>query len=737
MSATSSPTGASQLCFAPVRPHSPEHVSRKEEPIVLPETSIEDILTILSGAFYEQTGLDLATREEALALFRSEAERARTQLQERDAVLIELDQVLGTYFFQFLVQRETVLALQDLHAAGRQTHSGSVRGGTYLPLGYFALPDAGRQRLLIGQSRPEAPMYWQLSLAQFSPCQAPRDAVWLPDLRLLLTNQQTREVVEIALDGRVLWRLDTSASPDLALRAPVRASCYSDAEGQTRYLIVDQGHHRVIEVSADQHVVWQYGMTGQSRDLDGYLDQPSDVHYTPQGTYLIADSGNHRVLEISGQRIVHSFTAADGLDWPVFAERLDNGHTLIVDQLRHTIFEFNAAHARVRKCSFYHPGMDDRFKTGKLAHVVLRDNGNLLISDGERLLEVDYIKQRIVAFTALRQLQPQLFIPVELAEVTTSGQVGKSFGSYEATSGPELVTLRQMLMKVPLFENAPGPQFYEQIEKILRFRSFQAGAEIVEKGKPLKSMYFIQSGEVDLLGEKVHEPVVTLKAGESFGMMGIVYIEPRAASIQARTPCGLYELEKKPFDKLIESYSEIAAKISKLASERLVVAKLKQGQNSEKTQARFQEVLALQKARFAGANAKASDSPAPAVQATVQRASFKPKRPDYSEAQRHLIHEAIDQGQSCFEVHVFLNITCMMKGARAYVIMMVMEKLGTIIHSQPSLEDIQNDQAKSMEVIVTLATTHSLDQVIEDATQISEVNKVEVIALGAEATSRA
>ncbi len=722
---------ASQLCFAPVKPSSPERVSRKENPLELPDSAAQDVYHILTGAFTEQTGIDLASHPETLAIFLAEAQQVRLKLQEADAAFVELEQVLGTYFFHYLVLRETVQLLQELRAAGIQTIQGSIRPGAYLPLGTFAIPDPGRQRLLLAQAQAEDPEYWQLNTSQFATSPNPRDVLWLPDLHLLLTDTQARSVIETDISGQIHWQLNTN-SPDLALRSPVRSTRYRDDSGQMRYLIVDQGHHRVIEVSAEQELLWQYGITGQSRDLDGYLDLPSDVHYTPQGTYLIADSGNHRVLELKGQKVIYSYTQADGLDWPVYAERLGNGHTLIVDQLRHMIFEFDTQHVCVRKCIFYQPGMDERLKTGKIQHVMRRDNGNLLISDGDRLLEVDYLKQRIVGLTALRQLQSQLPRPIELSDVASTGFKGKSFDSYEASSGPELVTLRQMLMKVPLFEGAPAPQFYEQLEKILKFRSFNAKAEIVEQGKALKSMYFIQSGEVDLLAEKAGEPVVSLKAGESFGLMGIVFVEPRAASIQAKTECGLYELEKKLFDKLLENYPEIEARVHKLAAERLVVSKLKQGQNSEKTQARFQEVLAAQKAKFAGATAKAENSPAPAVQATVQRASFKPKRPDYSEAQRHLIHEAIKQNLHCFEVHVFLNITCIMKGARAYLILMVLEKLGSLIYSQPSLEEIQAEQAKGLEVIVTLSTSHSLEQIIEDASQIAEVNKVEVIALETE-----
>lgn len=723
--------------FAPAKALPADLMPRREAAIELPESAVTDILNILQGAFYEQTGVELNSQEKLR--FENAARQASEQLQNSDAAIVEIEQVNHTYFFRSVVLRQTIISLQALRYEEVDEPQGSVKDISYLPISNYLIPDPARRRILLAQSESEETEFWQLSLGHLPECANPRDVLWLEDMNFLLTDSQSRQVMELGLDGEILWQFE-QGSEERSLRNPVKATRYQTFEGQKRYLIVDQGHHRVLEVSQEQQLLWQYGSQGQSRDLEGYLNLPSDIQYTPQKTYLIADSGNHRVLEIKNKQILHSYNEAHGLDWPVYAERLGNGHTLIVDQLQHAVFEFDTQHNKVHHCHFYRPGMDERFKTGKITKVLRRHNQNLLIVDQERILELDYLNQKIVWLAQLRHLQNLLGKPYELSESQSpgAGMLGKAFEKYEAaSSAPEMITLRQMLQKVPLFENAPAPGFFEQLEKVLKFRDFQPGSLIVEKGKPLKSMFFIQTGSVEMLSEKEGEAVIELKAGESFGLMGIVFVEPRQSSIRAKTFCGLYELEKKPFDKLVEHYPEIEAKISKMASERLVIAKIKQGQTAEKTQARFQEVLAMQKARFANAHAKSGDTPAPSVRPSTQAGStqlgsFRAHRPQYTEAEKHLIHEALAQGQQCYEMHVFIHLTCRMKGARAFLVMMVLEKHGSLLYSQPTLEDIQAEKPVNSEVIVTLATHTPLEQLIEDASMIAEIDKVEAIPLEAE-----
>lgn len=737
-----------RLLLTPIEAVPADRLPIKAEHIELPDSAIEDIHLLLTGTFFAQAGIDLASRApEEIPRFLAEARRVRDELQDRDAAVVELNGLLGNQFLQCVVLRDIVLVMQDLRGADQELQRESASAFSYLPPEYALIPDAARQRLLLAHIGEQGNRYWQIALGLANECKAPRDAVWLPGMSFLAADPHSRHVVERGLDGEVHWQYNSTLTAEHALRSPVKATRHSNLEGEPRYLIADQGTHRVLEVDDEQRITWQYGVMGQSRDLEGYLNGPLDIQFTPQRSYLITDSGNHRILEIQNRKIIHSLGETDGLDRPVYAERLDNGHTLIVDELRHTIFEFDTRFKRVRECPFFKPGMDERLRTGKGLKVLRRRNQNLLLSDGEKLLEIDYLAQKLLWFTQLRTLQPLLSRPLELSSSDSAAIENKAYETFDSGPPPaEIVTLRQMLMSVPLFESEKMPFFYEELEKMLKFRDYHPDTLIVEQGKPLKSMFFIQSGIVEILAEKEGEPVIEMKPGDSFGMMGIVFVEPRQSNIRAKTHCGLFELEKKPFDRLLEHYPEIAAKITKLASERLAVSRIKQGQTEEKTKARFQEVLAMQKARFASAHSKVSEaktaapgeaSAAPAIKPAIQRPGFRPRRAEYNEAEQHLIHEALAKGEQCLEVHIFLHITSMMKGARAFLLIMVLERLGHIIRSIPSLEDIKGEKTVGAEVVITLATPHSVDQVIEDASSVAEVDKVEVIPLGAEAGSKA
>lgn len=720
----------SYLSLAPVQPLVANYMPRKEEPIHLPESATLDIFNILTGAFFEQAGVPLTQREEER--FRAEAERARVELEQSDGVNVELENVLNTYYFHTVILKQTILALQDIRAMQSELSFHSVLERETLPHDMYFLPDMTRQRLLLAQNRADGNFFWQINIGQLQDWRSPRQVTWLNNMHFLVCDSQSRGIAEIGLNGQVYWQFDSNKSPDHALRNPVKATCFLDIDGKTHYLIVDQAQHRILEVLEDQSIVWQYGVAGQSRDLENYLNHPTDVQYTSQRSYLIADSGNHRVLEVKKGQVINNFNESDGLEWPVYAERLGNGHTLILDQAQYCVTVFDANHKKIQQCHYYRTGMDERYKTHKITKVLRRSNQNLLIMDQDKILELDYSNQKIVWFSTIKHLQNTIQTAVELKTESSNHILGKAFDRYEATtSAPEIITLRQMIMNVPLFDGMPAPVFYDQIEKLLKFRDFQPQSFIVEKGKPLKSMYFIQNGTVEILGEKEGEAVIEMKAGESFGMMGIVFVEPRQSSIRAKSYCGIYELEKKSFDKLLDLYPELEAKINKLAAERLIVAKMKQGQSSEKTQSRFQEVLAMQKARFANATSHVSqtDKPVASVKPGTISPSFRSHRPVYNDAEKHLIQEAINQGQQCLEVHVFIHRTSMMKGARAFLVIMVLEKLGTILHSTPTLEEIQGEKAVAAEVVVTLATHTAVDQVIEDATMLAEIDKVDVIPL--------
>jgi hypothetical protein len=110
------------------------------------------------------------------------------------------------------------------------------------------------------------------------------------------------------------------------LNTPVQSTWLPSAH----VLITDQGNNRIIEVSLDKHIVWQY--PGPNTNADDQLNSPNSAELLENGHILIADENNNRAIEVNrAHQVLKQFTVGGGLGACAFASRLDNGHTLLTD----------------------------------------------------------------------------------------------------------------------------------------------------------------------------------------------------------------------------------------------------------------------------------------------------------------------------------------------------------------------------------------------------------------------
>src|SRR5262245_11760803 len=88
------------------------------------------------------------------------------------------------------------------------------------------------------------------------------------------------------------------------------------------HLLVSQyANNRVVELDAKGAEVWSFGDCKSPNRASRLLD----------GNTLIADSGGHRIVEVDAKgMVVWEWTAADGDIRAYDADRLANGHTLVV-----------------------------------------------------------------------------------------------------------------------------------------------------------------------------------------------------------------------------------------------------------------------------------------------------------------------------------------------------------------------------------------------------------------------
>ena len=129
--------------------------------------------------------------------------------------------------------------------------------------------------------------------------------------------------------GKIVWQYgkfgQNGTGPD-RLDTPVQCTWLPNAH----VLITDQANNRIIEVTLDKKIVWQY--PGSNTNPDDQLVGPNSAELLENGHILIDDQGNNRAIEVTrGDHIVKTFTVGGTANTVAFASRLENGHTLLTD----------------------------------------------------------------------------------------------------------------------------------------------------------------------------------------------------------------------------------------------------------------------------------------------------------------------------------------------------------------------------------------------------------------------
>ena len=124
---------------------------------------------------------------------------------------------------------------------------------------------------------------------------------------------------------------------------------------------------------------------------------------------------------------------------------------------------------------------------------------------------------------------------------------------------------RTILSKVSLFRNA-HEIFIREIVQLLRPIVFLPGDYIIRQGEFGDCMYFLSSGDVEVLvGES---KIAQLGAGSPFGETALLQGEKRNASVRALSYCDVYKLSKSDFDALRARYPEFDAEVKKVIEDR-------------------------------------------------------------------------------------------------------------------------------------------------------------------------
>ena len=95
----------------------------------------------------------------------------------------------------------------------------------------------------------------------------------------------------------------------------------------------------------------------------------------------------------------------------------------------------------------------------------------------------------------------------------------------------------------------------------------------------------------------------------------------------------------------------------------------------------------------------------------------------YADHEKHAMNEAIATGQHAYGITVFIQETCLLKAARAFLVFKTLEGLGTVIKSDPAVQDIE-DERFEFDFSMVLITKESLEAVKKAIMSVSEVDSV-------------
>ena len=90
------------------------------------------------------------------------------------------------------------------------------------------------------------------------------------------------------------------------------------------------------------------------------------------------------------------------------------------------------------------------------------------------------------------------------------------------------------------------------------------------------------------------------------------------------------------------------------------------------------------------------------------------------DVERHVIEEAAKENIHAYGISVYVQETCILKAARAFLVFKALEELGDVIVSVPSAQDIEDERFENDFSIIFLSE-HPLDKVIGAIKYVSEI----------------
>lgn len=553
-----------------------ERIDQPADFLSLDVAADEVIVDLLCWAFYRLTLTNLRIHGSEIQKLRKVAAGIRTELQEKQAVLAELTGVLGRFEFRTPITRQAVLELLEQDPGVPRLRfedacpicAQAFAQGSCVGCGYrFELPPdqqldlsqasaAPADRLLPGQMlipHPQRPLLltlnpWRQPVAQLAPVglKSLTHGVVLPNQHLLAVDAVGNKLVELGSDGEICWKAK------LALKKPVMCSYYLNSD-ELRYLVVDQGNARVLELdpAGRHHRRYPTLKTPEAAKLKC----PTHVQLTPSGSWLIADAGHPAVFEVDARgQLLRRFGAEADLGEPILARRLADGGTDIVDRGRGEVLSFDSQGQLVQAFGFWPPQAAEWAEAEAPAWACYLHNGEYLLLGAGYLMLVAPRQQ------LLRWIGPLPVLEASLLQARFTARTGAELRRQQ------LAGYAEQLRGIALFATE-SEESLELLARHVTALSFDAGDWLLHTGELGNALFFVIDGVLDVVApEKEPAVIFQVRPGESCGTQAVLSLGDTTwrPGIRVNTSCQLLMLERGEFKKAVVNYPRLFSLVRQL-----------------------------------------------------------------------------------------------------------------------------------------------------------------------------
>ena len=187
------------------------------------------------------------------------------------------------------------------------------------------------------------------------PADIPGDPSALGGYNVLVADRGNNRVLLLSPDKRILWEYDFDG---LARSTGADDAFFADGG---KSIVVSLEHQQIVQIidMATRKVTWQYGDIGKRGAPGGRLNFPDDAYRLASGDVMVADIRNCRILEIApGGGIVRQAGVTDrcGSTSSLFASPngdtpLPDGRVLVSTIRDHSLIELDANWRQMLKIS--------------------------------------------------------------------------------------------------------------------------------------------------------------------------------------------------------------------------------------------------------------------------------------------------------------------------------------------------------------------------------------------------